>query len=106
MQFAMVTGHVVCTRKDPNMPDAKLALIQPLTWDMKPRGSELVATDVVGAGEGEVVLFAKGSSARQTVITENKPVDGIVIAVVDQIEKDGKIVFRKGKDEPDLKGAA
>jgi microcompartment protein CcmK/EutM len=40
----------------------------------------------VGAGEGEIVLVASGSSARQTVITKNKPVDAVIMAIVDKLD--------------------
>mgnify|MGYP000718269644 CR=1 FL=1 len=48
----------------------------------------------VGAGVGEMVLYASGSSARQTVRTDKKPVDAVVMAIVDNWEIDGEIVYR------------
>ena len=65
----------------------------------KPAGSSVVAVDSVGAGVGEMVLFASGSSARQTGPTENRPVDAVVMAIVDSWEVDGKEKYRKGNDE-------
>lgn len=102
MELALVTGTVVCSVKDANMPAEKLLLLQPLTTALRAKGDELVATDVTGAGVGEVVLYAKGSSARQTAATENKPVDGLVIGIVDELELHGKLAFRRGQDEPAL----
>jgi len=72
MIFAKVIGTVVATRKD-----------------------ELVAIDAMGAGIGEVVLIAKGSSARQTVGTKDTPTDAVIMAIVDTIETEGKVLFRK-----------
>ena len=46
-----------------------------------------------------MVLFASGSSARQTGPTENRPVDAVVMAIVDSWEVDGKEKYRKGDDE-------
>jgi len=51
--------------------------------------------DTVGAGPGEIVFYVSGSSARFTNITEGKPADSAVIAIVDFIEKDGSYTFRK-----------
>jgi microcompartment protein CcmK/EutM len=49
----------------------------------------VVAVDAVGAGVGEVVLYASGSSARQTKVTKDRPVDATIMAIVDQVEIDG-----------------
>jgi len=97
MQFALVLGNVVCTTKDPKVPKEKMLLVQPLDINWKEKGSPLVAIDAVGAGEGELVLIVSGSSARQTEITQNKPVDATVMAIVDYVEKEGKIIFDKQK---------
>jgi len=98
MLFARVIGNVVCTRKDEKLNGSKLLLVQPVDIDGKPKGNPLVAIDVVGAGEGELVLIVQGSSARQTKRTEGNPVDCAIFAIVDTIEKDGKIIFRKKDD--------
>lgn len=99
MLFARVVGNVVCTRKDDKLVGTKLLMVQPVGLDDKPRGGALVSVDAVGAGTGELVLLVQGSSARQTTKTENTPVDCTVFAIVDTIEKDGKIVFKKSADK-------
>ncbi len=98
MLFARVIGNVVCTRKDEKLNGTKLLLVQPVDLENNPKGNPLVAVDTVGAGEGELVLIVQGSSARQTKRTEGNPVDCAIFAVVDTVEKDGKIVFRKTND--------
>lgn len=99
MVFARVVGNVVCARKDDKLVGTKLLMVQPVGLDDSPKGNPIVAIDAVGAGEGELVLIVQGSSARQTSKTENTPVDCTIFAIVDTIEKDGKIVFRKSKDK-------
>ena len=99
MLFARIVGNVVCTHKDDKLVGSKLLLVQPVGLDDKPRGNVLVAIDSVGAGDGELVLLVQGSSARQTQKTENNPVDCTIFAIVDTIEKQGKIVFTKAKDK-------
>lgn len=99
MIFARVVGNVVCTKKDDKLVGNKLLLVQPVELDGKAKGSPLVAIDAVGSGEGELVLIVQGSSARQTSRTENTPVDCTIFAIVDTIEKDGKIIFRKIDDK-------
>ena len=99
MLFARVVGNVVCTHKDDKLVGSKLLLVQPVGLDDKPRGNVLVGIDSIGSGEGELVLLVQGSSARQTQRTENNPVDCTIFAIVDTIEKQGKIVFTKAKDK-------
>lgn len=98
MQFALVIGNVVSTQKDDKIMGRKLLLIQPLTISFEAIGSPLVAIDAVGAGEGEVVLYVSGSSARQTKMTEGTPCDCAIMAIIDTVEKDSKVIFRKGEE--------
>jgi ethanolamine utilization protein EutN len=91
-----VLGSVVCTRKDEKLVGTKLLVVQPVTLDNQmPDGKPLVAIDTVGAGEGEIVLVVSGSSARQTTKTQNTPVDAAIMGIVDCIELEGKVVYRK-----------
>lgn len=98
MEFGIIKGNVVCTVKDEKIQGRKLLLVQPVDDNLKPTSSSLVGIDSVGAGEGELVLYVKGSSARMTDITDDRPVDCTIMAIVDYIEKDGKIIFKKNKE--------
>ncbi|MGE5571449.1 MAG: EutN/CcmL family microcompartment protein [Bacillota bacterium] len=92
-----VVGTVVCTRKDEKLVGSKLQIVEPIALaDQSADGKPLVAVDTVGAGEGEIVLVVSGSSARQTSRTQNTPVDAVIMAIVDSIEMDSKLVYRKG----------
>jgi len=95
MQLARVTGTVVSTRKVDALQSVKLLLVQPLTPEGDDRGHPLVAADAVGAGAGETVLIAQGSSARLTHVSEDRPVDAVIMAIVDQVEVLGELVYRK-----------
>ena len=100
MVIAQVIGNVVATQKYHLLDGNKLLLVQPVTVDGKPQGSPKVAIDAVGAGSGEIVFVVEGSSARMAVKPENKvPVDCTIIAIIDSIEKDGKIIFRKNPEK-------
>lgn len=98
MIFARVTGTVVCTLKDEKLVGSKLLLVQPVGLDGSSKGAPLVAVDSVGAGEGELVLLAQGSSARQTSRTDGRPVDAVIFAIVDTVEQSGKTAFSKSED--------
>lgn len=95
MLFGKVVGTVVATQKDPKLEGLKLQLVAGIDSRGKPGKNYVVAADAVGAGQGEIILFATGSSARQTDITNNKPVDAVIMAIVDQWDVEDKIIFRK-----------
>lgn len=95
MNVGKVVGTVVASRKDPKLEGLKLLLIQQTDLAGGPKGGQVVAVDSVGAGVGELVLYCSGSSARQTEATQNKPVDTVVMAIVDEIEARGETTFRK-----------
>ena len=99
MIFARVTGNVVCTQKDEKLVGCKLLLVQPVDLAGAAKGNPIVAVDSVGAGEKELVLLVQGSSARQTSRTQGNPVDAVIFAIVDTVEQNGKIVFKKSEDK-------
>lgn len=95
MLLARVAGTVVASRKEPRIAGAKLLLLRTLDIDDTETGGYVVAVDAVGAGVGEVVLYASGSSARQTELTHERPVDAVVMAIVDTWEVGGEEVYQK-----------
>jgi microcompartment protein CcmK/EutM len=95
--LARVIGTVVATRKEPSMDGLRFMVLQPVDLDGKPAGAHVVAVDAVGAGPDEMVLFATGSSARQTVATDKRPCDAVIMAIVDNWEVDGTLRYRKGE---------
>jgi ethanolamine utilization protein EutN len=90
-----IVGSIVATHKDPKLEGAKLLIGKEIRLDGSTTDTYHVAYDTVGAGEGEVVIIVRGSSARMTPLTGDKPVDSAIVAVVDEIEIAGEIVFRK-----------
>ena len=95
MILGKVIGTVVATRKEPTLEGLKLLVVRACDVDGKPNGAIVVAVDAVGAGIGEVVLYASGSSARQTQVTKDRPVDATIMAIVDEIEVDGETRYVK-----------
>lgn len=91
MLLGKVIGTVVATRKDEKMEGLKLLVVRQLSVDGKESANYVVAVDAVGAGVGEVVLYASGSSARQTTVTEQRPCDAVIMAIVDTWEVDGDV---------------
>ena len=85
MVLGKVIGTLVASRKEPTLEGLKLLVVRACDVDGNPTGGIAVAVDAVGAGIGEVVLYASGSSARQTQVTQNRPVDATIMAIVDEI---------------------
>lgn len=95
MLIARVVGTAISTIKDPGMKGDKLLILRQTDHLGNEMGKPFVAVDLVDAGEGELVLSGHGSSARQTYLTKDCPVDAVVMAVIDHLDVDGKVVFRK-----------
>lgn len=95
MQIAKVVGTTVSTIKDEKLVGRKLMIVREADETGQAVGKPYVAIDSVDAGTGDLVLVAAGSSARQTDITKDTPVDAVIMAVIDTLEVSGKITFRK-----------
>src|SRR5262249_27287950 len=95
MVLGKVIGTLVASRKEPTLDGLKLLVVRACDVDGKPNGGIAIAVDAVGAGVGEVVLYASGSSARQTQATQNRPVDATIMAIVDEIAVEGERRFTK-----------
>ncbi len=95
MLIARVIGETIATVKNERVRGTKLLICRQTDHTGKPIGKPYVAVDLVDAGVGDLVLTGHGSAARQTHITKDTPVDAVVNAVIDHLEVDGEIVFRK-----------
>ena len=104
MFLGRVTGHVVASQKDKVLNGQKLLVVEPLNvkYDEATKepaalgntGRAIVAIDVVGAGEGQLVLIVQGSSARMTEQTKNLPADAVIVGIVDAAEYGGKTFYK------------
>ena len=96
MLLARVVGTVVSTHKSEKIEGIKFLLLEKLdVATMQGKNDYVVAMDAVGAGIGEVVFYVTGSSARMTKVTDKKPADASIVAIVDNIEKDGQYIYQK-----------
>ena len=97
MYLGRVVGTLVATRKEPSLEGLKFLVLKQLDVAGQETGAYRVAADAVGAGPGEVVLYATGSAARQTTRTHERPCDGVIMAIVDQIEVGGELLYDKAE---------
>jgi microcompartment protein CcmK/EutM len=95
MLLGRVAGTLVASRKDEGLAGQKFLLVRQLDTEGEETGGHVVAVDGVGAGEGDVVLWASGSSARQTEATRDRPCDAVIMAIVDSWEVGGETRYRK-----------
>ena len=99
MKLGRIVGTVVSTRKDAGLDALKLYVVRDVSVDLKLKDSFVIAVDAVGAGVGEVVLYASGSSARQTKETDKRPIDAVVMAIVDTVMVGNDAVYEKSTDD-------
>lgn len=95
MNLGRVVGTLVASRKEPLMEGMKFLVVRRIEDDNSDSGSFVVAVDAVGAGVGEVVMYASGSSARQTEMTRDRPCDAVIMGIVDTWDVDGTTVYVK-----------
>ncbi|MGA9531130.1 MAG: EutN/CcmL family microcompartment protein [Anaerolineales bacterium] len=95
MRIAKVVGVTISTMKQEKLHGRTLLVVRETDETGEVTGKPLVAVDVVQAGVGDLVLIAQGSAARQTDMTDKSPVDTVIMAVIDSLEVDGSVTFRK-----------
>ena len=95
MLIGRVVGSVVASQKDEKLEQLKLLVVQVHDHNNEPKSQYVVAVDSVEAGVGDMVLTASGSSARQTTLTDGKPCDAVIMAVIDSWDLDGTNVYEK-----------
>jgi len=97
MKIAEVVGSTISTIKSPRVQNTKILICQERDESgTEAIGSPYAAIDLVDAGVGDLVLTCHGSAARQTYLTKDTPVDAVIIGVLDQLEVDGSLVYKKG----------
>ena len=95
MYLGKVVGTVVASQKEASLEGLKFLTVRRLTIEGQDTDTYVVAVDAVGAGQGEIVMIATGSSARQTVFTDKRPCDAVVMAIVDTWEVQGDEKYHK-----------
>ena len=86
MLLGRVIGTIWATRKDEKLEGLRTLIVQAVDLELKPLKNFVIAVDTLSAGMGELVLVAQGSSARQTKQTHNKPVDAVIMTIVENLD--------------------
>jgi microcompartment protein CcmK/EutM len=95
MILAKVVGTVVCSSRNDSMNGARYLLVEKSNQHGERKGDYLVALDVLGAGHDELVMVTEGSPSRETPLTTNKPVDALIVGIVDKIDENEQVTYMK-----------
>ena len=95
MILGKVVGTVISTQKNIDVRGAKFLLIEKCNHKGEKRGDFLVALDIIGAGKEELVMISESTSARETPETKNKPIDALIVGIIDVIDDNEKVSYRK-----------
>lgn len=98
MQIAKVRGTVVSTYKETSLRGVKFLLLQFLDEEGQLLPRYEVAADNVGAGMDEWVLVSLGSAARQVGESNTRPIDAMVVGIIDTVNVDNQTLYSK-KDQ-------
>ncbi len=102
MQLGRVCGQVVSTKKTDKLNGFKILVVQPVSLEtFEDKGAPFVSLDGIGAGSGELVMCVSGSSSRQTAETDARPVDNLIVAIIDSVDILGERMFDKA--DPSVK---
>jgi len=93
MNLARVRGTVVASVRSDKVAGARWLLVEDCDAKGAGKGEYLVALDMVGADRGQMVLLTQGSSCRWTARTEDRPMDTLVVAIVDAIDQGGTLTW-------------
>lgn len=95
MILGIVVGTVVSTTKEDGIPGARYLLVEKSDQRGTGNGEYLVALDIIGANHKELVMISESTSARETPLTVNKPVDALIVGIIDLIDENQEIVYKK-----------
>jgi len=95
MIIGKVAGTIVCAKKSFQTDIEKLLLIEKMNHQIQGKNEYIVALDLVGAGHDEIVLVVEGSPARETQVTANKPIDALIVGIIDIVDLNDEIVYKK-----------
>ena len=95
MILGKVVGTVISTQKNIDIKGAKFLLIEKCNHKGEKKGDFLVALDIIGAGKEELVMISESTSARETPETMNKPIDALIVGIIDVIDDNDKVSYRK-----------
>lgn len=100
MLAGRVMGTVVSSNKVVSLRSCKLLIVQPIELrTQKLLDDYVICVDDVGAGLGDIVFCAYGSSSRQSDSTKDLASDYSIYGIIDSIDMYGSRVYDKAKED-------
>jgi carbon dioxide concentrating mechanism protein CcmL len=95
MILGKVVGTIVSSTINDGMKGSRYLLIDKTDQYGKKKGDYLVALDSIGVANDELVMVTEGSPSRETPLTVNKPVDALIVGIIDLIDENNTVVYSK-----------
>jgi carbon dioxide concentrating mechanism protein CcmL len=95
MVLGKVVGTVVSSTQSTGIEGSRFLLVDKCSQKGERKGDYVVALDLIGAGYDEMILLSEGSPARETPATINRPLDALIVGIVDLVEENNTIVYKK-----------
>lgn len=95
MIIARVTGTAVSTLKDRRLEGTKLLVVAETDAQGKVMDKPFLAVDLIGAGEGELVVVVHGSTARLAAGSADAPIDAAIVGILNSLSSDGRKTYDK-----------
>lgn len=85
MYLGRVVGSLWATMKDPSLIGQRILVVQPVNPQLEPKGKQVLCTDAVGCGAGELIYYTKGKEASFPFLPVEVPTDMTIVGIVDQV---------------------
>jgi microcompartment protein CcmK/EutM len=95
MILGKVVGTIVSSTIKDGIKGSRYLLVEKTDQYGKKKGDYLVALDIIGVANDELVMVTEGSPSRETTQTVNKPVDALIVGIVDSIDQNDTVVYQK-----------
>ena len=95
MVLGKIVGTIVCSSRNDGIEGARYLLVEKTNQHGEKKGDHVVALDIIGVGYDELVLVTEGSPSRETPLTINRPFDALVVGIVDLIDENDRVIYRK-----------
>lgn len=95
MIIGKVVGTIVTTKHSISIAGARFLLVEKCNQHAEGRGDFLIALDPLGVGRDEVVMISESTSAREIPLSQGKPIDALIVGIVDVIDQEETVVYRK-----------
>ncbi|MCZ7665410.1 MAG: EutN/CcmL family microcompartment protein [Thermoleophilia bacterium] len=102
MKLGRVIGTVVATHKNEKLHGSRFLVLRKMNGsgeDLAGEDDYIVAVDPLGCAVDEVALYVVSSAARFATSVVDRPVDAVIVGIVDALEHAGQVRYEKSLAE-------